>query len=287
MSTALVRTSPDAGLARPARAARLRGLGAQALTGLALAGILLLAGVLAPLLAPHDPLGQSAQSLTGPSADHLLGTDEFGRDLFSRVLYGLRQDAVVALLAVPVGAVVGTLLGLLGGVNRWADAIMQRTFDVLLAFTALIMGVTVASIMGPGLPAVVLTVALVNIPIFGRIARNAVLGQRSRDYVVAARVLGASPTRVTFRHILPNVLDGLIVQLALSLSMAVFIEGAMSFAGIGITPPEPSLGSLLRTSIAFLDQNPAYAVGPIIVVTLLVVSFQLVADGLTKKLLRR
>ena len=132
-----------------------------------------------------------------------------------------------------------------------------------------------------------LTGALVNVPIFGRLARSAVLGQRGRDYVVAAQVLGVSPTRVTFRHILPNVLDSLIVQAALSLSMAVFIEGAMSFAGIGIAPPQPSLGSLLRTSILFLQQNPAYALGPMVVVTLLVCGFQLVADGLGKGLLRR
>ncbi|MGN6333177.1 MAG: ABC transporter permease [Motilibacteraceae bacterium] len=284
MATALLR--------RPVRDARRAGrerpaLNGQTIAGALLAGVLLLAGLLAPLIATGDPLAQTAQALHGPGTGHLLGTDEFGRDLFSRVVYGLRQDAFVALLAVPVGGIVGTALGLLGAVTRRLDVVMQRCFDVMLAFTALVMGVTVAAILGPGLRAVILTVALVNVPLFGRLARSAVLGQRHRDYVVAAEVLGVPRRRVIFRHILPNVLDGLIVQAALSLSTAVFIEGAMSFAGIGVTPPQPSLGSLLRTSILFLDQNPAYALGPIVVVTLLVCGFQLLADGLGKGLLRR
>jgi peptide/nickel transport system permease protein len=133
----------------------------------------------------------------------------------------------------------------------------------------------------------VVTVVLVNVPLFGRLTRSAVRAQRSRDYVVAAEVIGARPGRVLLRHILPNALDALIVQAALSLSMAVFIEGAMSFVGIGIRPPSPSLGALLRSSTNFLSQNPWYALGPIVVVTALVLGFNLIADGLNRGLLRR
>ncbi|NUT91835.1 MAG: ABC transporter permease [Saccharothrix sp.] len=254
--------------------------------GLVTTALLLGTGVLAPLLA-GDPLAQGPEALRGPSATHWLGTDEFGRDLLARVLHGLRQDVLVACVAVPVAALLGTALGLVSGLSPGLDVVVQRGFDVLLAFTALVMGVTVAAIVGPGMTAVVVTVVLVNVPLFGRVARAAVLAQKGRDYVVAAELLGGSGSRVLLRHVLPNSVDGLVVQAALSLSLAVFIEGAMSFVGIGVRPPEPSLGALLRTSINFLDQNPAYALGPMVVVTLLVFGFQLVADGTGKGLLRR
>jgi peptide/nickel transport system permease protein len=260
----------------------------ETLTGLTIVVVLFALGILAPWVAPHGVDAQSSNSFAGISTDHLLGTDEFGRDVFTRVLYGIRQDVIVALVAVPVGALIGTALGLLCGLHRYVDAIMQRVFDVMLAFTALVLGVAVsATAVGPGLTAIVLTVVLVNVPLFGRLTRTAVQTQRSRDYVVAAEVVGASRSRVLLRHILPNSLDALIVQAALSLSMAVFIEGAMSFVGIGIRPPTPSLGALLRTSANFLHQNPWYALGPIIVVTALVLGFNLIADGLNRGLLRR
>lgn len=255
--------------------------------GLAIVGLLYLAGLAAPLLTGYDPEAQSAHALLKAGGGHLLGTDEFGRDIFSRVLYGIRTDVLVTLVAVPIGAVTGTALGVLCGVHRVVDLVLQRFFDVALAFTALILGVTVAAIAGPGTTAVLITVAGVNVPLFGRIARDAVMTERDRDYAVAATIAGVGPGRLLLRHILPNGLDALIVQAALSLSLAVFVEGAMSFVGIGVRPPAPSLGSLLRSSASFLNANPAYAIGPMIAVTLLVVGFNLVADGLGKGLLRR
>ncbi|MGW9213258.1 ABC transporter permease [Embleya sp. NPDC055664] len=265
--------------------ARLRG--GATITGLAIVVLVFAAGLAAPLLATHGPEAQSADALAGPSGAHLLGTDEFGRDLLSRVLHGIRVDVFITAAAVPIGAFIGTAIGLLSGVHRYLDVVLQRLFDIMLAFTALVLGVTIAAIQGPGTTAIVLTVIGVNIPLFGRLARDAVISQRDRDYVIAARVVGTRPTRVLFRHILPNSVDALIVQAALSLSLAVFIEGAMSFVGIGVRPPDPSLGSLLRTSINFLSQNPAYALGPMVVVTALVIGFNLIADGLNKGLLHR
>jgi peptide/nickel transport system permease protein len=260
----------------------------ETIAGLVIVVTLFSLGILAPLIAPHGVDAQSSNSFAGVSGSHLLGTDEFGRDVFTRVLYGIRQDVIVACIAVPIGALTGTALGLLCGLHRLVDSVVQRLFDVMLAFTALVLGVAVsATAVGPGMTAIVLTVILVNVPLFGRLTRSAVQTQRSRDYVIAAEVVGASPGRVLRRHILPNSLDALIVQAALSLSMAVFIEGAMSFVGIGIRPPSPSLGALLRTSTTFLQQNPWYALGPIIVVTALVLGFNLVADGLNRGLLRR
>jgi peptide/nickel transport system permease protein len=260
----------------------------ETVTGLAIVAVLFAAGILAPVIAPYGVDAQSSDSFAGMSAQHLLGTDEFGRDVFSRVLYGIRQDVLVTAVAVPVGAVLGTLLGLMCGAHRIVDTIIQRVFDVMLAFTALVLGVAVsATAVGPGMTAIIITVVLVNVPLFGRLTRTAVQSQRARDYVMAAEVVGAGRIRILLRHILPNAMDALIVQIALSLSLAVFIEGAMSFVGIGVRPPAPSLGALLRTSANFLEQNPWYALGPIVVVTGLVLGFNLIADGLNRGLLRR
>lgn len=266
----------------------MRGLRSpEAVVGLTVVGLVFAVGLLAPWLAPHSPYTQGGVAFAPPSAQHWFGTDEYGRDLFSRVLYGIRQDVLVGVVAVPLGGVAGVLLGVLSTLSGWLDTVIQRVFDVSLAFTSLVMGLTVAAIVGPGMPAVLITVALVNIPLFGRLARNAVRAQRARDYVTAARVVGVPPVRLLFRHVLPNAMDSLVVQAALSLSLAVFIEGAMSFVGIGVKLPEPSLGSLLRTSINFLAQSPAYAVAPMVVVTALVLGFNLVGDGLNKGLLKR
>ena len=259
----------------------------MATAGVAIVMVILLAGVLAPWLAPFAPNAQSNAALAAPGTAHLLGTDELGRDVLSRILYGIRQDALAIGVAVPIGAVAGIALGLLCGLARWLDTVLQRVFDVMLAFTALIAGVTAASIIGPGMVTVMVTIAVVNVPLFGRLTRTSVRSLERRDFVVAAQVVGASPRRVLVRHVLPNGVDPLIVQLALSLSMAVFIEGAMSFIGLGVLLPEPSLGNMLQESVNYLSQNPYYALGPMIVVTLLVMGFQLIADGLTRKLLRR
>lgn len=266
----------------------LRGLrSGQARAGLLVVGLLYLAGLAAPLLTWYAPDQQSALALAGPSGDHLLGTDELGRDLWSRVVYGIRIDIFVTLVAVPAGALIGTALGLVSGIQRVLDQVIQRLFDTMLGFTALVLGVTVAAIVGQGTSAIVLTIIGINIPIFGRITRDQVVAQRERDYVVAAGVIGAGRPRLLLRHILPNIVDALIVQMALAMSVAVFIEGAMSLLGLGVRPPAPSLGSVLGSSVNFLYQNPAYAIGPMIVVTALVVGFNLVADGLNRGLLRQ
>ncbi|MEV6498825.1 ABC transporter permease [Streptomyces prunicolor] len=255
--------------------------------GLALVVLLVLLGIAAPLLTPYSPLAQGPDALLGPGLQHPLGTDEFGRDLLTRTLYGIRLDLLVAATAVPLGALAGVALGVLCALHPLVDVVLQRAFDVMLAFTALILGVTLAAVLGPGTAAVFWTVAGINVPLFGRITRDAVRLEMDREYVLAARALGAGRLRILVGDILPNILDALIVQAALSLSTAVFVEGAMSFVGIGVTPPTPSLGALLRSGASFLDQNPAYALGPVTVVVGLVIGFNLLADGLNKGLLKR
>lgn len=277
---ALLPYRPDSALRRGLRRPRT-------LVGLVIVAVCVAAGLLAPVLSPYSPLDQTFGALQRASMAHPLGTDELGRDLLSRVLYGIRVDVIVAALAIPAGALLGCTLGMLSANNRWYGTLLQRSFDLMLAFTALVMGMLIAALVGSGMPAVILTVALVNVPLFGRITRSAVMSQLSRDYAVAAQVLGVSRSRLMVRHILPNSMDALIVQAALSFSMAVFIEGAMSFVGIGVRPPDPSLGSTLKASINFLGQSPAYAMAPMVVVTLLVLGFSLISDGLNQALLKR
>lgn len=255
--------------------------------GLFIVLLFLMLGLLAPVISAYSPLDQSFNPLQGISRHHLLGTDELGRDLLARVLFGIRVDVMVAVLAIPIGALIGCLLGVLSASESWFSTPLQRGFDLMLAFTALIMGMLIAALVGSGVLAVILTVALVNVPLFGRITRSMVVAQMSRDYAVAAMVIGVSRTRLMLRHILPNSLDALIVQAALSFSTAVFIEGAMSFIGVGVRPPDPSLGSILKASINFLSQSPAYSLAPMVVITFLVLGFNLISDGFNQALLKR
>jgi peptide/nickel transport system permease protein len=257
-------------------------LSARGLTGLVLVGLIVAAGVCAPLLTGISPTAQSSQGLAAAGADHLFGTDNIGRDVFSRVLYGIRTDLLIILTGVPIGAAGGCALALLATANRVADVIVQRALDLVLAFPGLVLAIAVTAILGPGERPVILVVAIAEVPGFARILRSGILVEREREYAVAARVGGAGRLRVMLRHVLPNAADPLIVQLAVSLSIAVFVEGGMSFLGLGVTPPDPSLGSVLSESMPYLSTQPAFAVGPLIAVTVLVVGFTLLAEALNK-----
>ncbi|MFJ9517379.1 ABC transporter permease [Kitasatospora sp. NPDC101801] len=254
--------------------------------GVLLVGAVVLAGLLAPLLTDADPLAQSGLALAGPGGAHPLGTDDLGRDLFSRVLYGIRTDLLISATAVPVGALLGCALALLAATSRGADVAVQRIFDLLLAFPGLILALAVTAVLGPGRWPVVIVIALAEIPGFGRQLRAGILVQREREYALAARVGGASRARVLLRHVLPNAVDPLIVQGAIAFSLAVFIEGAMSFLGVGVRPPEPSLGGILSQSMAYLSSHPGFAAAPLVVVTALVLGLTLIAEALNEGIRR-
>lgn len=255
--------------------------------GIALVAVVVLAGLLAPLLTGHGPTDQSADGLRPfGTPGHPLGTDDLGRDLLSRVLYGIRADLGIIAVAVPLGALAGCVLALLAAAHPVADTVVQRAFDLVLAFPGLILALAVTAILGPGRLPVVLVIALAEIPVFGRLLRGGILIQREREYVVAARVGGTSRTRVLVRHILPNATDPLVVQIAVSLTVAVFIEGAMSFLGVGVRPPEPTLGGVLSQSVPYLAQAPDFAAGPLITVTALVLGLSLIAEALNREIRR-
>ncbi|MGW8764937.1 ABC transporter permease [Streptomyces sp. NPDC055815] len=260
---------------------------ARGRTGLALVGTVVLAGLLAPLLAGHGPTDQSALALAGPGAPgHPLGTDDLGRDLLARLLYGIRADLGIIAAAVPLGAALGCLLALAAAAHPLLDTVVQRTFDLILAFPGLILALAVTAILGPGRLPVILVIALAEIPVFGRLLRTGILVQRGREYVTAARVGGTSGGRILTRHILPNAADPLVVQIAVSLTVAVFIEGAMSFLGVGVRPPEPTLGAVLSQSMPYLAQAPHFAAGPLVTVTALVLGLSLTAEALNREIRR-
>ncbi len=259
----------------------------RGLLGAILVAVVAGSGIFAPLFLGLDPTTQSRDSLLPPSPGHLLGTDELGRDLFARVVHGIRVDILIALIAAPLGAILGTIIGLLGTTRGILDTIVQRTFDVLYAFPGIILAVAVTAIFGPGVLAIIITTVLYSIPDFGRQVRNQVFQLRDREFVVASEVVGASSLRILFRHILPNAVDVLVVQLALSMSFAVFAEGGLSFIGLGVQLPEPSLGNLLFGSLIYMSTHLNYVLTPMIPITLLVVGFNLIGDGLNKSLLRR
>jgi peptide/nickel transport system permease protein len=268
-------------------AARTRVRGAltsgRGLLGVVLVAVVVAAGLLAPLLAPYSPTQQiPGANLVDPSGDHWLGTDEVNRDLFSRLLYGIRVDLIVVFVAVPLGALVGIAVGVATTMNGLADTLAQRLFDLLLAFPVLILGIGVTAVMGPGVSTIVVVISLAEIPVFGRLVRTSLLTIRALPYVESSRVMGAGAWWLMRRHMLPNALEPLIIQLGISMSIAVFIEGALSFLGLGIRPPAPSLGSLIRDGIRNVWQSPTFVIGPLVVVTMLVLGFLLISQALAQ-----
>jgi peptide/nickel transport system permease protein len=245
-----------------------------------LAGLAIMA-IFAPLLAPCDPLEQSVNMLVSPSASHWLGTDEFGRDLLSRIIYAARPTFEVGVLAVVLGLIVGIGLGLLAGYYVGVgDRFIGAAFDVLLAVPTVLLGITLVTVLGRSIVTIGIAVALMNVPVFGRLVRSIVLSEKRRDYVEASRSLGASDFGLLFRHLLPATRDIVLVQVSVAMGNAVLIEAGLSFLGLGTQPPMPSWGGMLRDAQDYLEQAPGYAIFPGIAIALLVLGLNLSADGL-------
>lgn len=259
----------------------------RGLTGLVFLVVLVALALLAPVVFPGGYDQQSGEALTGPSFAHPFGTDELGRDLLVRTLYGLRMDFSIIAVAVPVSMVVGTALGLAGALSRFAGAVIQRLLDIILGFPGVILGICVVMIIGPGWMALVTAIAIGGLPFFGRLARASLLEQSSREYVVAARTLGVKKGTLLVRHILPNAVDPILVSGALFVVVAIFIEAGLSIIGLGIQPPEPSLGSLLNVGMRFIESSPMYILGPTLVLIVLAMAFSLLSDALNDSVNRK
>lgn len=236
----------------------------------------------APLVAPYSPFEQhQGQILQPPSAQFALGTDELGRDLLSRVFYGARVSMIVGVLATAIGATFGVATGMLSGyLGGWVDSVIMRFYDALLAFPGIIIGIGVISVLGPTSINVAYALALGGMPFFARLMRSSVLSEREREYVFAARSIGVRDAGIMFRHVLPNTLPPLLVQLSLAMGFAVLAEASLSFLGLGTQPPDPSWGSMLNDSRAYLREAPWYGLWPGLALTILLVALNFLSDAL-------
>ena len=254
----------------------------QGLAGVVLVGALVLMAVLAPVLSWHPPDEQFRGSrLLAPSIRFIFGTDEFSRDIWARVLYGLRTSLVIGVVSVLVGAAVGSLLGFVAGyAGGVIDAVLSRLMDAMLAFPAVVMAIAVATALGRGNESVAVAIAIFNVPLFARLARAATLIERRRDYVQAAVSVGASSPRLLFIHIVPNTVAPLFVQAAFSVSFSILLEAGLSFLGLGTVPPAPSIGGMLNSSRTFMRDAPWYAIFPGAVIVLLLVGLNFLADAI-------
>jgi peptide/nickel transport system permease protein len=225
------------------------------------------------------------ERLRPPSAAHLLGTDDFGRDILSRILYGSRISLQVGFVAVGIAGSIGILFGLLAGyLGGWVDNLLMRTMDVLLAFPAILLAVTIMALLGPNTTNVMIAIGIAYIPIFARVVRGTVLSIKPNEYVEAARAVGASELRTLVQHIVPGTSGPIIVQVSLALAYAILAEAALSFLGLGTQPPTPTWGSMLSFGREFVREAPWFAFFPGFAIFLTVLSLNLVGDGLSDAL---
>jgi len=253
-----------------------------AVAGLIVIVLFILVAIFAPLISPYDPITTSWTAIRkAPSALHLMGTDEDGRDVLSRVIFGSRASLLAGVVAVLIAASIGVPTGLLAGfAGGWIDALLSRLIDALLACPFLILAIALAAFLGPDLTNAMIAIGVSTAPRFMRVARAATLDASSNDYVEAARAIGNPGWRVAVRHILPNIVPPVLVQATLAIATAIIAEASLSFLGLGQQPPDPSWGSMLNSAQRFLSQAPWLAVFPGLAIFLVVLSFNLVGDGL-------
>ena len=267
----------------PARRALLRLMRRRgAMLGLAIVLVFVLIAFFAPLIAPQDPLQTSWSAVRkAPSAQYLFGTDEIGRDVLSRVIWGARASLLAGLVSVSIAMALGVPVGLLAGYRGgWVDGVISRCTDAMLAVPFLILAIALAAFLGPSLSNAMMAIGVSATPIFIRLTRGQVLSVKVEDFVEAARAVGNPHWRIALRHILPNILPPLIVQATLAIAAAIIAEASLSFLGLGQQPPAPSWGSMLNTAKNYVDNAPWMAIWPGVSIFLLVLSFNLLGDGL-------
>jgi peptide/nickel transport system permease protein len=270
-------------LESPARRALRRLLARKgAVVGLVVITTFILLALFAPLISPYDPIATSWTLVRKPpSALHWFGTDDLGRDILARVIYGARASLLAGLISVTIALSIGVPLGLLAGYRGgFVDALISRITDAMLACPFLILAIALAAFLGPSLSNAMIAIGVSATPVFVRLTRGQVMGVKVEDYVEAARAMGNPPWRVALVHILPNILPALLVQATLSIAAAIIAEAALSFLGLGQQPPAPSWGSMLNAAQRFLTNAPWMAIWPGLAIFLVVLSLNLVGDGL-------
>jgi len=252
-----------------------------AVAGLGLILVLILFALAAPRVAPHDPIRQDLpRALAGPSAEFPLGTDEFGRCILSRILYGARLSLLVGVIATAIGAAVGILSGLAAGYFPRLDAPIMRVMDVLLAFPSILLAIAVVAALGPSLVNVMIAVGVRSIPSYARLARSMVLSLKELEFVQGATALGASHPRVLFRHILPNSVSPLLVFSSMQIATAILLAAILSFLGLGVQPPTPEWGKMVSDGRAYLMEAPHVSLFPGLAIFVAVMGFNCLGDGL-------
>lgn len=248
---------------------------------LAVLAVLAAAAALAPVIAPHDPTQMFPDHrMEGSSGQFWLGTDQFGRDLFSRIIYGARVSLTVGLSSVLLSAAFGTLFGLIAGYfGRWMDSLIMRVMDVLFAFPEILLALAIVAALGTGTSNTILAIGIVNIPVFTRTVRSAVLSVKNLEFVESARAIGAGTPRILFLEIFPNVTAPLLVQATLAISGAILTESALSFLGLGIQPPDPSWGGMISEARRYMELAPGMIVWPCVAMTVTILAFNMFGDA--------
>ncbi|WP_245989673.1 ABC transporter permease [Litoreibacter meonggei] len=250
--------------------------------GLLMFTLIVLASIFAPFISPHDPLDQNIlDRLQDRSAEYILGTDTFGRDTFTRILYGLRVSLMIGLTSTFLAMVLGCSLGIIAGYRGgWVDSLIMRVMDMLLAFPTLITGLFIVAVLGANFVNIVLAITVTILPKFARVARAPTIALKEREFVEAARALGYSDIRIMAVHIAPNILGEVVVLASLWAAYAIRIEAYLSFIGLGVAPPTPTLGTMIRDGFNHILDAPFVSIYPGFAVLLVVLSLNLVGDGL-------
>lgn len=248
-------------------------------------GLAVLAALLPGLLAPSDPDALGKELLKGPSASHWAGTDEYGRDILSRIIHGARVELVISVLGIALAVAAGVPLGMIAGFRGgFIDAFFMRLQDALLAFPAVLFAILVVAAMGASQKSIILTIGAIYLPRFARLVRGSVLVIKQEDFVTASRAAGASETRLILRHILPNCLASIMVQITLAMAVAILIEAGLSYLGLGVQPPTATWGTMLKSAQSYPAQAPWYVLAPGISIFVLVLALNTVGDALRDRL---
>jgi len=262
-----------------------------ALVGFGLVALFVLTAIFAPLIAPYDPRDTDVSLVRegccpGPSADHWFGVDQLGRDEFSRVVYGARFSLLIGVVAVSVGVSIGLLLGSLSGFfGGKTDSVIMRLMDIMLSIPGLLMAIGIAAMLGPGLFSIMIAIGVINVPIFARLLRGSVLGQKGNDFVLAARAIGVPRRTILVSHILPNAISPIIVAATLALATAIIDAAGLGFLGLGPQDPStPEWGTMLTDTVRYLQTAPHLAIIPGLAIVISVLGFNLIGDGLREAL---
>lgn len=257
-----------------------------ALIGLWIVLLIIGLAIFAPWIAPHSPIRTNFENLLKPpTSAHIMGTDDLGRDLLSRIIYGTRTSLLAGVISVGIAVAIGLPLGLLAGFYRGRlDDVLMRLTDAMLSFPFLVLALAMAAVLGAGLDRAMIAIGIVFTPAFVRLSRGQVLSEREQNYVEAARALGAGDGRIIWRHILPNIVSPVLVQASLNTAAAITAEAALSFLGLGTQPPTPSWGSMLNIAQAYLGTAPWLAMWPGLAIFITVLSINLTGDGLREAL---